>query len=180
MRAIARTLGTLALAGWLAACSTAPPTGDARNVMVEQASATLRDMTREDPSLDEMVRKSYGYALFPEVTKGGLVFGGAYGRGVVYEQGQLAGYADLTAGSFGLQIGGQSYSELILFADKVALDRFKGGPIDIAADATAVILTTGAAANARYDEGIVVIIRPVAGAMAEASVGAQQVKFSPR
>jgi hypothetical protein len=62
----------------------------------------------------------------------------------------------------------------------VALDRFKGGPIDIAADATAVILTTGAAANARYDEGIVVIVRPVAGAMAEASVGAQQVKFSPR
>src|SRR5262249_28867632 len=103
MRAIARSAVMLALAGWLAACSTAPPTGEARNAMVEQASATLRDMTREDPSLDEMVRKSYGYALFPEVTKGGLVFGGAYGRGVVYEQGQLAGYADLTAGSFGLQ-----------------------------------------------------------------------------
>ena len=180
MRSIARIAAGAALTGWLAACSTAPPTGDARNVMVEQASATLRDMSREDPTLDEMVRKSYGYALFPEVTKGGLVFGGAYGRGVVYEQGQLAGYADLTAGSFGLQIGAQSFSELILFADKVALDRFKGGPIDIAADATAIILTTGAAANARYDEGMVVIIRPVAGAMAEASVGAQQVKFSPR
>ncbi len=176
----ARTVVALALAGWLTACSTAPPAGEERTVMVEQASATLRDMTREDPTLEDLVRKSHGYALFPDVTKGGLVFGGAYGRGVVYEQGQLVGYADLTAGSFGLQIGGQSYRELILFADKMAIDRFKAGPIDIAADATAVILTTGAAANVRYDEGILVIVRPVAGAMAEASVGAQQVKFSPR
>jgi hypothetical protein len=32
----------------------------------------------EDPGLDELTRRGYGYALFPEVAKGGLVFGGGY------------------------------------------------------------------------------------------------------
>ena len=41
MRAIARTVVTLALAGWLVACSTAPPSGDARNARVEPARATV-------------------------------------------------------------------------------------------------------------------------------------------
>jgi hypothetical protein len=74
------------------------------------------------------------------VAERGLVFGGAYGRGVVYEQGQVVGHADLTQ----------------------------------------VILTTGAAANARFVDGVWVIVRPLAGAMAEASVGAQQFKFIPK
>ena len=123
----------------------APPTGGDRAAILEQATAAMRDMDREDPGVEAFARKGYGYALFPEVAKGGLVFGGAYGRGVVYEQ-----------------------------------ERFKEGPLDFAADATAVILTTDAAANARFVDGVAVIVRPLAGAMAEASVGAQQFKFIPK
>jgi lipid-binding SYLF domain-containing protein len=180
MSSIGRAVVVGLVAGWLVGCSTAPPTAGDRTAMLEQATATMRDLAREDPGVEAFARKGYGYALFPEVAKGGLVFGGAYGRGIVYEQGQVVGYADLTQGSFGLQAGGQSYSELIVFEDKAALDRFKAGPIDVAADATAVILTTGAAANARFVDGVVVIVRPLAGAMAEASVGAQQFKFIPK
>ena len=180
MNSIGRAAVVGLVAGWLVGCSTAPPTADDRTAMVEQAAATLRDMDREDPGVEAFARKGYGYAIFPEVAKGGLVFGGAYGRGVVSEQGQVVGYADLTLGSFGLQAGGQSYTELIVFEDKAALDRFKEGPIDFAADATAVILRTGAAASARFVDGVAVIVRPLAGAMAEASVGAQQFKFIPK
>lgn len=168
------------MAGWLVSCSTAPPTAETRKELLEQATATMREMNREDPSVEAFAGKGYGYALFPEVTKGGLVFGGAYGRGVVYEQGQLIGYADLTLASFGLQVGGQTYGELIVFESKEALDRFKQGPIDFAADASAVILTTGAAANARFVDGVAVIVRPLAGAMAEAAVAGQQFKFIPK
>lgn len=180
MSSIGRAVVVGLVVGWLAGCSTAPPTAGDRTAMLEQATASMKDMDREDPGVEAFARKGYGYALFPEVAKGGLVFGGAYGRGVVYERGQVAGYADLTQGSFGLQAGGQSYAELIVFEDKAALDRFKSGPIDFAADATAVILTTGAAANARFVDGVAVIVRPLAGAMAEASVGAQQFKFIPK
>lgn len=181
MKSITRAAMVLALtADLLAGCSTAPPTRESRNELLEQATATMKEMSRVDPGVEALAQKGYGYALFPEVTKGGLVFGGAYGRGVVYEQGQHIGYADLTAASFGLQIGGQTFSELIVFQDKATMDRFKQGPIDFTADASAVILMTGAAANARFVDGVAVVVRPLAGAMAEAAIGGQQFKYVPK
>lgn len=168
------------VAGLLIGCSTAPSTPGGRDVLLQQATATLSEMNREDPGLDDLTRRSYGYAIFPEVAKGGLVFGGGYGRGVVYEQGQHIGYADLSQASFGLQVGGQTYSELIVFENKAALERLKEGRIELAADASAVILKTGAAANASFVDGFAVFVRPIGGAMAEASVSGQQVTYVPK
>jgi lipid-binding SYLF domain-containing protein len=168
------------VAGLLVSCSTAPSTVGGRDELLQQATSTLGEMNREDSGLDELTRKAYGYALFPQIAKGGLVLGGGYGRGVVYEQGQHIGYADLSQASFGLQVGGQTYSELIVFENKAALERLKQGRIDLAADASAVILKTGAAANARFADGFAVFVRPIGGAMAEATVGGQQVTYVPK
>ena len=167
-------------AGVLLSCSTAPSTNEARDELLQKATATLREWNRLDPGVEEFARKGYAYALFPEVSKGGLVFGGAYGRGAVFEQGQHIGYADLTQGTFGLQVGGQTYSELIVFENKASFERFTQNELDFSADATAVILKTGAAANARFVEGIGVIVRPMAGAMAEAAIGGQQLTYVPK
>jgi len=98
----------------------------------------------------------------------------------VYEGGQHIGYADMRQGSFGLQVGGQTYSELIVFENKAALERFQQGRLDFAADASAIIVETGAAATARFVDGVAVIVRPIAGAMAEASVGSQQFTYVPK
>jgi lipid-binding SYLF domain-containing protein len=181
MRSTMRLVGLLTLvAGSLISCSTAPSTPGARDVLLQQATTTMSEMNREDPGLDELTKKAYGYALFPEIAKGGLVFGGGYGRGVVYEQGQLVGYADLSQASFGLQMGGQTFSEIIVFENKAALDLLKQGRVEFAADASAVILKTGAAANARFVDGFAVFVRPIGGAMVEATVGGQQVTFAPK
>ena len=168
------------LTGLMVSCSTAPSTSAGRDELLQQANAAMTEMNRKDPTLDELTRKAYGYAVFPEIAKGGLGFGGGYGRGVVYEQGQLIGYADLSQASFGLQLGGQTYSEVIVFENKAALDFFKQGRIEFAADASAVILKTGAAANARFVNGFAVFVRPVGGAMVEAAIGGQQVTFAPK
>ena len=168
------------VAGLLISCSTAPSTVGGRDELLQQATSTLGEMNREDSGLDELTKKAYGYALFPQVAKGGLVLGGGYGRGVVYEQGQHIGYADLSQASFGLQVGGQTYSELIVFENTAALERLKQGRVDLAADASAVILKTGAAATARFVDGFAVFIRPIGGAMAEATVGGQQVTYVPK
>jgi lipid-binding SYLF domain-containing protein len=181
MTSTTRTVVTLVLvAGWLAGCSTAPPTSEERTQLLEQATAALKDMSRVDPGVEELARKGYAYALFPDVGKGGVVFGGAYGRGVVYEQGQHVGYADLTLASFGLQLGGQTYSELIVFENNAALERFQQNRLEFTADASAIILMTGAAANARFVDGIVVIVRPLVGAMGEAAIGGEQFRYVPK
>ena len=167
----------LFVTGLLVSCSTAPTTPTARDELSEKAMTERAEWTKLDPDIEALAGKSEGYAFFPEITKGGLVVGGGYGRGVVYQQNQPIGFADVTQGSVGLQAGGQTYSELIVFQDKAAFDRFKNNQLEFGANASAIIAKTGAARNARFVDGVAVFVRPVVGAMAEASVGGQRVTY---
>jgi len=116
--------------------------------LVADATARLQQMQSEDPALGALLQKGSGYALFPNVGKAGLVVGGAYGRGVVYERGQPSGYSTLRQGSVGVQAGVQSFSELLVFETPAALEHFKAGQFGLAADASAVVLKSGMATNA--------------------------------
>jgi lipid-binding SYLF domain-containing protein len=164
----------------LVGCSTAPPTPEAKEALSRSAASERQEWNRLDPNFETFVRQSHGFALFPQVTKGGAGIGGAYGRGVVYEGGQHVGYADITQGSVGLQLGGQTYSELIVFENKASLDKFKQNQLDFGATASAIIAKTGAATNARFVDGIAVFVRPIVGAMAEASLGGQRTRYAPK
>jgi lipid-binding SYLF domain-containing protein len=96
---------------------------------------------------------------------------------MVYERGRHVGYSDLSQASVGLQAGGQTFSELVLFESKDALDRFKAGQFNFAADASAVVMESGAATNVSFVDGVAVVVRPIGGAMVEASVGGQKFAY---
>jgi lipid-binding SYLF domain-containing protein len=96
---------------------------------------------------------------------------------VVYEQGRHTGYADLTQATVGLQAGGQTFSELLVFENKAALDRFKAGHLNFTADASAVVLKTGIAADLSFIDGVAVVVSPIGGAMVEAALGGQQFTY---
>lgn len=134
---------------------------------------------KRDPTLQRFFESAYGYALFPEVAKGGAGIGGAHGDGVVYEQGQRIGYAELSQGSIGFQLGGQVYSEIIFFEDKPTLDKFKRGEFEFAAQASAVAASAGAGANADYSNGVAVFTTGERGLMLEASIGGQKFAYYP-
>jgi len=103
--------------------------------------------------------------------------GGAYGRGVVYERGQHVGYSNLTQGTVGVQAGGQTFSELLVFETKAALDRFKAGQFGSPADASAVVLTSGAGTQANFVDGVAVVVQPLSGVMVEAAIGGQKFTY---
>jgi lipid-binding SYLF domain-containing protein len=165
------------VAGLLVGCATAPTSRAEQEALLAEATASMQQMRTEDPGLGELVRRGYGYAIFPKVTKGGLGVGGAYGRGAVYERGQHVGYSDLSQASVGLQVGGQTFSELLVFESKEALDRFKAGQFNFAADASGVVMESGVATNATFVDGVAVVVRPIGGAMVEASVGGQKFAY---
>jgi len=165
------------MTGVLVSCSTAPTTPAARTELSQRATAEREEWKRLDPGIEDLAKRSEGYAFFPEITKGGLVVGGGYGRGIVYEHNEQIGFADVTQGSLGLQAGGQTYSELIVFENRAALDRFKNRQLEFGANTSAIIARTGAARNVRFVDGVAVFVRPVVGAMAEASVGGQRVTY---
>jgi lipid-binding SYLF domain-containing protein len=166
--------------GLMAGCGTGSVSKEERDTLFKQAQTSRQEWNKVDPQFEAFAKKGYGYAFFPEITKGGLLVGGAHGRGVVYEKGQHIGYADLTQMSAGFQAGLQDYSELIVFENQAAMDKFKRNEIDFSANASAVYADKGAAANAQFVDGVAVFVRPIRGAMAEASLGGQQITYLPK
>ena len=86
-------IGSIALSALLVIASgctsgPAPKTPEKRQSLVAEADAGLQTMIAKDPSLRDLINRSPGYAIFPDIGKAGAVVGGAYGRGVVYEQGR--------------------------------------------------------------------------------------------
>ena len=133
---------------------------------------------KEDDGMAKFFNNSYGYVIFPNVGKGGLGVGGAAGNGVVYEQGNMIGYAKLTQVSIGFQAGGQAYREVIFFETADEMNRFKANKIEFSAQVSAVAAASGASANAKYIEGVAVFTMAKGGLMYEASVGGQKFKFN--
>lgn len=178
-----RAIGFCALflfLSWNVGCATAPKTSGERQALIDDANVSLKRMRAADPSLDRFLGRAWGYALFPGVGKGGFIAGGAYGRGVVFERGQMLGFSDLTQATLGLQAGGQSFSELIVFETRTDLNRFTAGKLSFAANLSAVALKSGAAETTRYNDGVAVFVKPIGGLMFEAAVGGQQFTFVPR
>ena len=163
--------------GVIAGCSTAPKTEVKRDTLRADADTTLDRFQTTDPSSREFLRGSSGYAVFPNVGKGGAIAGGAYGKGAVYQSGKFVGYCDMTQATVGAQLGGQTYGELIVFETADALSRFKSGNFAFSANASAVANKDGAARTAKYENGVAVFVRPNAGLMGEASIGGQKFNF---
>ena len=96
----------------------------------------------------QFFHKSYGYALFPTIGKGGLGIGAAHGTGDVYARGKRIGRVTMNQISVGFQAGGEGYSEIIFFNDKNALREFTSGNFEFSGDIGAIAITTSASASA--------------------------------
>lgn len=147
------------------------------------------------------IENSYGYALFPTITKAGFIIGGGYGEGRVYEQGRYIGDTSMTQGSIGLQLGGQAFSQIIFFRDKRALSEFTSGNFEFGAEASAVGIRAGASAQTTttgsststsrgqgrantksrgYYKGMAIFTVAKGGLMFQATVGGQKFRYQPR
>ena len=169
------SVGALLLSG----CSTAPKSAAGRQNLDTEVQAAIQTTRNTDPELQKFLDTSAGYAVFPKVGKGAFVAGGAFGRGQLFQKGQLVGYCSLTQATVGLAAGGQEYTEIIFFETPDAVNKFKAGDLKFAAQASAVALKTGAAANAKYTDNVLVFTLGEAGLMVEASIGGQKFNYQP-
>jgi len=143
---------------------------------------------------------SYGYAVFPNIAKGGLGVGAAHGKGRVYQQGKYIGDTSMTQVSIGLQAGGQAYSQIVFMEDKRSFDEFTSGNFGFDASVGAVAITASASASAstqgggtstsagkndattqgKYHKGMAVFTIVKGGAMYEASVAGQKFSYKAK
>jgi len=99
----------------------------------------------------EFFNNCYAYAVFPTIGAGGLIVGGARGKGHVYVHDRLVGDTTMTQLSIGFQAGGEAYSEMIFFQDKRDLDEFESGKFEFTAAASAIAITASASASVGTD-----------------------------
>jgi len=170
-------ISALALAGTVG-CETNTPNSAASQVAVQNNSqSALQAMTSQDGKLQDMINNSYGYVIFPEVGQGAVGVGGSSGTGTVYQSGREVGTVKLTQVSLGPQVGGDTYSELIIFQDQKAMNRLLNDSLEFGASANATIVKAGAAAAARLDNGVGVFILPKGGLMVGANINGQKFHF---
>lgn len=166
----------------------------AKPALADDVTVTL-DNFKKAPEVADFFKSAYGYAVFPNVGKGGLGIGGSYGKGVVFKGTSKTGKASLVQVSFGFQAGGQAFSEIVFFQDKRAYEKFTSGNFEFAAQVSAVAITLGAQAKAStsgnsagtdsknqrgaYVNGMAVFTYAKGGLMYEAAIGGQKFNFTP-
>jgi lipid-binding SYLF domain-containing protein len=154
-----------------------PDTSDSLELSVAQAIIRAKN---KDPALTKWFDTAYAFAVFPRVGKGGIGIGGAYGKGLVIRGDATIGNTSLSQVTIGFQLGGQVYSQFIMFRDKTAFEHFSRGNFEMGAQVSAVAITLGASADANYDGGVAVFTIAEGGLMYEASIGGQKFKYSAK
>jgi lipid-binding SYLF domain-containing protein len=167
----------LVLTSLAASAEWQPDTNDTFELSVQKAIVTAK---QKDPTLAQWFASAHAYAVYPRVGKGGIGVGGAYGKGLVIRGDSTIATTSLSQVSIGLQLGGQVYSEFVMFRDKTALDDFSRGNYELGAQASAVAITAGASADAAYNSGVAIFTIAEGGLMFEASVGGQKFKYEPK
>lgn len=162
---------TAALAAW------EPDKNDKLELSAAKALLTAKD---KDSGMADILANAYAYAVFPKVGKGGIGIGGAHGKGIVIRGDSTVATTSLSQVTVGFQLGGQVYSQFILFKDKTAFDNFARGNFELGAQASAVAITLGASADANYDGGVMVFTIAEGGLMYEATVGGQKFKYQAK
>ncbi len=142
-----------ALAAVLAAASLFGPMAGAAHASAQQLALdgrrALDKLYAESPRAQYLGRNARAVLVFPSIIKGGLVFGAQTGNGVLFVHGRPTGYYNISAASFGLQAGGQSFSSAMFFMNDRALAYLhRSGGFAVGTAPNIVVVDTGAAADA--------------------------------
>jgi len=148
--------------------------------LIEDSEKALAEMIEKSPKLQSFKDKSYGYAVFPKITKGAIGIGGAGGKGIVFKDSIPTGQSTLSQATIGFQLGGQQYSEVIFFENKDAYDNFTNEKVKFDGQASAVAITSGASVDVAFKGGMAVFTMAKGGLMFEASIGGQHFSFKAK
>jgi lipid-binding SYLF domain-containing protein len=129
------------------------------SVMNPASAATAEDLDKDsrqalqtlyeaEPVAETLSHTAKAVLVFPNMVKAGLVFGGSYGEGVLMKGSKVVDYYNSVTGSWGLQIGAQSYGYAVfLMTDKAVkyVEDTKGWEIGVGP--TVVVVDEGVAKN---------------------------------
>ena len=138
-------IGSLTL---VSACSTTATSQASRADLSASSSQALNGLIRDNPAAAAISRQAQAVLVFPEMVKGGLMIGGAYGEGELRRAGRTSGYYTSFTGSWGLQAGAQSYGYAVFLMNAEALEYLEQSDgWEIGVGPTVVVVNAGVAEN---------------------------------
>jgi len=137
----------------------------------------LNILQEKHPATKELLQKAYGFAVLPSIGRASLVLGGAYGIGEVFAEGHVIGYAGIGKFDLGVQLGGTTFHEMIVFNQKEAWNKFRAGKYSFSADAGLSLVKAGAQASKGFGAPTVTFVFNEGGLLLDLGIGLQKFVF---
>ncbi|ANJ66077.1 twin-arginine translocation pathway signal protein [Halothiobacillus diazotrophicus] len=116
--------------------------------LTQDATQALNRLYKANPTAAMLSKHAKAVLVFPKVIKAGLVFGGSYGEGVLFEGGKESGYYNTVSASWGLQAGAQTYGyALFLMSDKALKYLHESHGWEVGVGPSVVVVNAGVAKN---------------------------------
>ncbi|WAC48028.1 lipid-binding SYLF domain-containing protein [Asticcacaulis sp. SL142] len=126
----------------------APAEAATKGELTVEANQALNSLYASNPTAKLIGSKAKAILIFPNIVKAGLVFGGAYGEGVLMHSGKADSYYNSFSGSWGLQAGAQSYGYAVFLMNDNAVKYIHDTQgWEIGVGPTVVIVDEGVAKN---------------------------------
>ena len=126
--------------------SPSPAPGASAESIDRDVSAALAALYDQTPSARSLGDRAKAILVFPNIVKAGFIVGAQYGDGAMVKDGKMAGYYNITAGSYGLQAGLQAFAYTMFFMTDSAVDYFeKSQGFEVGVGPSIVVVDAGMA-----------------------------------
>jgi lipid-binding SYLF domain-containing protein len=112
------------------------------------SAQSLAALYKKNPIAADVAKHAKAILVFPNIVKAGLIFGGAYGEGVLTKDDKFDGYYNSVTASWGWQAGAESYGYAVFLMNDNALKYLKKSEgWEIGVGPTVVVVNEGIAKN---------------------------------
>ncbi|MGN6335473.1 hypothetical protein [Mycobacterium sp.] len=148
-------------------------------VLHAEVLAALKKVQSKNPDLQKVLDESAGFAVVPSIGRASLVLGSAFGIGEVFKGERVIGYAAIVELTIGVQLGGTTFHELVVFHDEDALKNFKQGKYAFASDASVAFVKAGAQGSKGFGASSSIYVFDDGGMLVDLAIGGQKFIFKP-
>jgi lipid-binding SYLF domain-containing protein len=98
---------------------------DTAHELERKSLRALHHLYDQNAKARALGEKSVAVLVFPEVIKAGFMVAAQRGDGVLFKNGEVAGYYNMTSAGYGIQAGVQKLSYALIFMDDASLKYLK-------------------------------------------------------
>ena len=139
----------LALAAIAVVSSPAAQARESAARIAQRGHEALQELSVREPRSRLFASHAKAVLVFPAIFKAGFVFGGQSGDGVLFINGRVAGFYNLSGGSFGFQAGAEKFSYALFLMNDTALRHLRqSNGFALGTEPSVAIINSSAAAEA--------------------------------